>query len=131
MHQLTHKLWISVFLIFSSPAFAVTGLKSRTVTEAERTHIFIAEPAEVHSLYQLSTSLTEEDLRMTKRLRAELRKADISSRAKEILMNVEDGRVTLGGMVASEAEMRAVQQIAEKVAGRSNVTNELFVQYAD
>jgi osmotically-inducible protein OsmY len=52
----------------------------------------------------------------------------LSTYAHNVKVIVHDGKVTLRGPVRSDAEQRTVADLATKVAGAGNVTDELTVQ---
>jgi osmotically-inducible protein OsmY len=54
--------------------------------------------------------------------------ATLSPEGKTVMVEVKDGKATLSGIVASEAEKRKIHQIAEAVVGQGNVENKLDVK---
>jgi hyperosmotically inducible periplasmic protein len=70
-----------------------------------------------------------EDRGMTKNIRREMVKNDsLSTMAKNIKVITVDGMVTLRGPVHSEQEKAAIASIAEKIAGKGKVTNQLEIK---
>lgn len=63
---------------------------------------------------------------------ADIRKAVVDSKMSTDAHNVkiitQDGKVTLRGPVKSEDEKRQIEEIAAKIAGEGNVTNEIEVE---
>jgi len=71
------------------------------------------------------------DLEVTKRIRQELLKdKSLSSYAHNTKVITEGGAVTLRGPVRSSAEKKLVEDIAVRVAGAGNVTNQLTIKPA-
>lgn len=68
------------------------------------------------------------DLELTRKIRSEIMALkDISSNAQNVKVISSGGQVYLRGPVNSEAERASVVQAAIKVAGVSNVTNQIEV----
>lgn len=74
-----------------------------------------------------SHSLVESDTEITRKIREELMKKDISTAAKNVTISTNAGKVTLSGDVANTRERTAVYETAAAVAGRPNIRNELTV----
>ena len=69
---------------------------------------------------------TAEDRELTRNIRRELVKSnDLSQMAKNIKVITVDGKVTLKGPVSSEEEKAEVTQIAEKLAGKGKVSDQV------
>jgi osmotically-inducible protein OsmY len=74
---------------------------------------------------------TKTDLEVTKRIRQELLKdKSLSSYAHNTKVITQAGAVTLRGPVRSSAEKKLVEDIAVRVAGAGNVTNQLTIKTA-
>ena len=69
------------------------------------------------------------DREMTKNIRREMVKNDsLSAMAKNINVSTIDGKVTLRGPVHSKQEKMTISSIAEKIAGKGKVSNELEIK---
>lgn len=69
------------------------------------------------------------DLKLMKAIRREIVKdKTLSTDAHNIKIVAQDGKVTLEGVVASDAEKTAIEQKAGGVAGAANVTDNLKVK---
>jgi len=67
-----------------------------------------------------------QDRELTRNIRRGLVNNDsLSSTAKNIKVITENGKVILRGPVASEEERRTIATLAEQIAGKGNVTNQL------
>jgi len=67
-----------------------------------------------------------QDREMTRNIRRQLVQNDsLSQTAKNIKVITENGKVILRGPVLSEQERREISSLAEQVAGKGNVTNQL------
>ncbi len=82
-------------------------------------------------LTPLDQGSSEADIARTKDIRAALMDTDYSFNAKNVKVITRDGKVTLRGVVESEAERAGVVAIAKKHAGQSAVTNQLEVKVSD
>ena len=72
---------------------------------------------------------SESDREISRSIRKEIMgKDDLSTTAKNIKIITRDGKVTLRGPVNSEAEQKAIAEIAQGVAGVSSVDNQLEVK---
>lgn len=67
-----------------------------------------------------------EGLALSSRIRAALLATEATAEAN-VDISADDGKVTLGGLVVSEAERKDVERIANTVAGVGNVDNQLRV----
>lgn len=69
------------------------------------------------------------DREMTKNIRREIVKTDsLSAMAKNVKVITIDGKVTLRGPVHSDQEKTMIGSLAENVAGKGKVTNQLEVK---
>jgi len=67
-----------------------------------------------------------QDREMTRNIRRELVQNDsLSTGAKNIKVITENGKVILRGPVGTEEERRKISSLAEQIAGKGNVTNQL------
>ena len=72
---------------------------------------------------------SEGDIETTRQIRREImNQKDVSVNAKNVKIITANGKVTLRGPVNSEDEKRLVAQIAERIAQRGNVDNQLEVK---
>jgi hyperosmotically inducible periplasmic protein len=70
----------------------------------------------------------ETDRRLVQRIRKSLMaKKDLSTYAHNVKIVALNGQVTLNGVVRSDDEKRKVASLAEEVAGKQNVVNDLKV----
>lgn len=67
------------------------------------------------------------DTELTRRIREEIVKKDISTAAKNVTISTHEGKVHLTGQVASPQEKATVFETAARIVGRANVRNELSV----
>ncbi len=69
------------------------------------------------------------DRETTKNIRREIMKNDsLSAMAKNVKVITMDKKVTLQGPVNSEQEKATINSLAEKIAGKGNVANQLEVK---
>ena len=69
------------------------------------------------------------DREMTKNIRREIVKnGSLSTMAQNIKVITIDGKVTLRGPVHSEQEKMTIASIAEKIAGKGKITNQLEIK---
>lgn len=69
------------------------------------------------------------DINTTKEIRQSVERGDnLSTMAKNVKIITLNGMVTLRGPVRTEAEKDSIQQIAEKIAGDSKVSNQLEIK---
>jgi hyperosmotically inducible protein len=74
-------------------------------------------------------SNTEADRKITQDIRREIVKNDsLTVAAKNVKIITADGKVTLRGPVNSESEKTQIAEVANRVAGASNVDNQLEVK---
>lgn len=74
----------------------------------------------------------ESDIEMMAGIRSALTKDDsLSTYAKNTKIIAENGRVTLKGPVESAAEKTKIEALAQKIAGKANVTSMLEVKAAN
>jgi hyperosmotically inducible periplasmic protein len=72
---------------------------------------------------------SEGDIETTRQIRREImNQKDVSVNAKNVKIITANGKVTLRGPVNSEEEKRLVAQIAERIAQRGNVDNQIEVK---
>lgn len=70
---------------------------------------------------------TKQDIAVTRRIREDLQKDDISSAAKNVDIITLDNVITLRGAVASEHEKQRVYDTALNAAGARTINNELII----
>lgn len=68
------------------------------------------------------------DVEITRQIRQELMKKDLSTQAKNITIITTDGVVTLKGEVASANEKSTIEKVALSHAGNLNVRNQIAVK---
>lgn len=74
-------------------------------------------------------SESPQDRDLTQRIRSSLMQANqLSSNAKNVKVITQDGKVTLRGPVSNDQEKNVIGSVAEGIAGKGNVSNELEVQ---
>lgn len=84
--------------------------------------------AEMNTKTPIDQKETQGDVDLTAKIRQEvLDTKDLSLNARNAKIITADGKVTLRGPVNLEAEKEALDKIARKLAGESNVVNELEV----
>ena len=94
----------------------VTDRASQTVEDAARS---VSEAA----------GSTADELRVTNQIRQEIMEDDtLTSKAKNVSVSTDDGKITLEGEVISEAEKAKVANIAKRVGGNLTVENKLVVE---
>lgn len=72
---------------------------------------------------------SSQDLKITKDIRKDITNTkDISTNGKNVKIITKNGMVTLRGPVANEEEKKLIYDIASKVAGPTQVTNDLEVK---
>lgn len=73
------------------------------------------------------SSGTKEDIEVTRRIREELGKSDLSSAAKNVEVITLNNKITLRGTVANLAEKQKVYDTALNAAGARTINNELII----
>jgi len=72
---------------------------------------------------------SESDREITRRIRREINQNDqLSTMAKNIKIITADGKVTLRGPVANDQELKAISDVAQTVAGPSEIDNQLEIK---
>jgi hyperosmotically inducible protein len=72
--------------------------------------------------------MNERDVAITRQIRQEIMSnKDLSTRAHNLTVVTDSGKVTIRGTVPSDAEKSSVEQIARGVSGVSSVTNQVTV----
>jgi len=72
--------------------------------------------------------MNESDREITRKIRrAVVKDKSLSMKAHNVKIIARDGMVTLKGSVKTEKEKDTIEQIAERTAGKGNITNELTV----
>jgi hypothetical protein len=61
-------------------------------------------------------------------IRTQIDDADLSDAAENIEVVAQDGKVTLSGKVKDQAEKDRIEEIANRLAGEGNVTNNLEIE---
>lgn len=82
--------------------------------EPPATPVAQAEKKDAEMALKIRQSLTEDNT--------------LSPEGKTVMVEVKNGRATLSGIVANEAEKQKIQRIAEAVVGAGNVDNKLDVK---
>jgi len=94
--------------------------------------VFSYDPTLDNSARRIDASTQSEkatDLELTQKIRKEVMANDsFSSSAKNVQIIASNGKITLKGTVASRSEEKAIVEIADRIAGKSNVDNELVIQ---
>lgn len=74
-------------------------------------------------------SVEKEDVEISRKIRREITKDDsLSISARNVKIITERGKVTLRGPVKSEDEKEKVFQVAQQIAGKDKVENQLEVK---
>lgn len=68
-----------------------------------------------------------QDVEVTRRIREELGKTDLSTAAKNIEVITLNNNITLRGTVSSQAEKEKIYDTAQNAAGSRNISNEITV----
>jgi hyperosmotically inducible protein len=128
MHRMTHSAIVGALALglFASPSIASARSLVQSAPPADNSKVN-KQPGDTAD--QQSNAKT--DLEVTKRIRQELLKdKSLSSYAHNTKVITEGGAVTLRGPVRSSAEKKLVEDIAVRVAGAGNVTNQLTIKPA-
>jgi hyperosmotically inducible protein len=76
----------------------------------------------------LDQNENQKDIDITANVRSRVVDTKMSTNAQNVKIITQDGRVTLRGPVATEAEKSQIEEFATAVAGAGNVDNQLEVQ---
>jgi hyperosmotically inducible protein len=128
MHRMTHSAIVGALALglFASPSIVSARSLVQSPPPADNSKVN-KQPGDTAD--QQSNAKT--DLEVTKRIRQELLKdKSLSSYAHNTKVITEGGAVTLRGPVRSSAEKKLVEDIAVRVAGAGNVTNQLTIKPA-
>jgi osmotically-inducible protein OsmY len=118
-----------------------TSRSNAAVNEAERSHDEPAQPTPAAdntkvnkrdrsdgAVTPMDQGSSEADRRITQQIRQALMKdGALSFTAKNVKIITNNGRVVLRGSVKSDAERSAIEADAQKVAGKSQVENQIEV----
>jgi osmotically-inducible protein OsmY len=106
---------------------ALQSAGAQTVPPADNTKSNQTDPSNKEVTAD-SQKENETDRGLVQRIRKSLMaEKDLSIYAHNVKIVAIDGRVTLNGVVRSDEEKRKVASLAEQVAGKQNVVNDLKV----
>lgn len=108
----------------------VLSFQSFAATEKDNTEINKRDRAASELTADQQTS-SNSDMDVTRRIRQFIMKeANFSTYAQNVKIITVDGKVTLKGPVRTEQELSVIMKHARKVAGATNVKNEMAVEKA-
>jgi osmotically-inducible protein OsmY len=120
------KLLIFASMLFGLSSFAKVSADYTTVPKVDRAERSMTKNPSVLD----QSSGTKQDVEVTRHIREELGKTDLSTAAKNVDVITLGNVVTLRGAVASEYEKQKVYDTALNAAGSRTVNNELVIDSA-
>lgn len=113
---------------YSAKVYRSYGVEPYFSTDADNTVRNVRDRRQ-DSITPPDQGTSEEDVRITRRIRQEiLAKDGLSLNARNAKVITANGRVTLRGPVKDEAERQAIAEIANRIAGGATVDNQLEVK---
>uniref|UniRef100_C6E2E5 Transport-associated protein n=1 Tax=Geobacter sp. (strain M21) TaxID=443144 RepID=C6E2E5_GEOSM len=115
---------LSAAVVFSAPLQA-TAAQDSTATKADNSKKNKEESKGVTAEQQKENKSDRETTRQIRR--AVVKDKSLSIRAHNVKIITTNGKVTLKGPVKTETEKTTIEKIAEGIAGKGNITNEIEV----
>jgi osmotically-inducible protein OsmY len=115
---------IAAVALFLTAAAATAGQEATAPDNSERNE----RDADGTTLTPMDQSSSETDLKVTQNIRREVVDDDsLSTMAQNVKIITINGVVTLRGPVESETERQQIAALAERIAGRGKVQNQLEI----
>lgn len=128
VHRNTFLTILLLLLVTSYTRYIYSNDKSPSATEADNSKRN-SRDVQGGPLTPEDQSENKNDVLVTQQIRSSIVKDDsLSTNAKNIKIITRQGKVTLRGPVATQAEKENISNKAKQIAGASHVVNQLEVQ---
>lgn len=115
------------YLVTTSLLFGL-GLSANTFANTSKTYNKPATTSLSNNPSVLDQgSASQQDTEITRRIREDLGKTDLSTSAKNVEVITLDNEITLRGTVANATEKQKVYDTAQNLAGTRTINNELVI----
>ncbi len=111
----------------TSPTVLTPAASDRAAIERDNSGVNVRDRSEA-ALTPIDQNENVKDIDITASIRKRVVDTEMSVNAQNVKIVTQDGKVTLRGPVRSADEKTQIEELANQVAGKANVVNQLEVQ---